>query len=66
MNWCLVSYKFYKKYLENLKYNVKKDVYFSHNFGCYSIQLDHVYERTGVTRVINTKLFLWTDFIMIW
>ena len=43
MNWCLLSNKFYKKYPQNLKYNVKKGVYFSHSFGCYSIQLDHVY-----------------------
>ena len=43
MNWCLVSYKFYKKYLHDLKYNVKKGVYFSYNFGWYSIQLYHVY-----------------------
>ena len=43
MNWCLVPCKFYKKYLQNLKYSVKKGVYFSYSFGWYFIHIDHVY-----------------------
>ena len=31
------------QYLQNLKYNIKKGVYFSFNFGWYSIQLDIVH-----------------------
>ena len=33
----------YKKYLQNVKYNVKKGKYFSFDFGWCSIQLDHGY-----------------------
>ena len=37
------SYKFlYKNYLQNLKYNVNKWVYFSFDFGWYSIHFDIV------------------------
>ena len=44
MNWCPASYKFYKKYLKNLKHNVKKGAY---NFHWYFTQLDHVHEEQG-------------------
>ena len=36
--WLALSYIFYKKQLQNLKYNVSKDMYFSPNFAWDSIE----------------------------
>ena len=44
-----VSYKFLEEIPPQLKYNVKRSVYFSFNFGWYSIKLaDHVCGGEGV------------------
>ena len=46
-----VSYKFCKEYLQNLKYNLKKGVYFSYNLGWYSIELDHSIKSRGWSEI---------------
>ena len=49
----------YKKYLQNLKCNVKKGKYFSFNFGWCSIhQLDHAHYRGVGVFLLNRQNLL--------
>ena len=51
---CIFFYKNLKKYLQNLKCNIPKDMYFSFNFAWDSIQLGLLNEKNllSVTKVI--------------
>ena len=44
---------FYKKYLQNLKYNAPKDMYFSFNFTWDSIELGFALKNRGVGWVLS-------------
>ena len=60
--WCVDISKFFdKKYLQNLKYNVKKVyMYFSFNFGWYSILLLSVknmfFFKEHLLRTVNREV----------